>query len=97
MLLTVFLSHSFANIIFLPRQARDKHRESTQKHTVFSQGLYEELYAENLFNMSDYDGFECAPAPPTLLLLLPLLLLLLLPPPLLLLPPPLLLLPLPFS
>jgi hypothetical protein len=28
----VFLSHLYISAVFLPRQARDKHRESTQKH-----------------------------------------------------------------
>eukprot|EP01046_Picozoa_sp_COSAG06_P026446 COSAG06_NODE_2274_length_7194_cov_81.563073_10_plen_149_part_00 len=32
-----FLSHSYIKCIILPRQARDKHRESTQKSAVFSQ------------------------------------------------------------
>ena len=30
-----FLSHLCIKTIFLPRQARDKHRESTQKQTFF--------------------------------------------------------------
>jgi hypothetical protein len=33
---TVFLSHICTEMIFLPRQARDKCRESTQKQTDFS-------------------------------------------------------------
>jgi hypothetical protein len=33
----VFLSHLYINAVFLPRQARDKHRESTQKRLPFSQ------------------------------------------------------------
>eukprot|EP01046_Picozoa_sp_COSAG06_P033138 COSAG06_NODE_3362_length_5453_cov_5.741688_9_plen_127_part_00 len=33
---TVFLSHLCIKTIFLPRQARDKHRESTPKQTVLS-------------------------------------------------------------
>jgi hypothetical protein len=33
---TVFLSHLFLKTIFLPRQARDKHRETTQKGVAFS-------------------------------------------------------------
>jgi hypothetical protein len=32
-----FLSHLYIKCIILPRQARDKHRESTQKSAVFSQ------------------------------------------------------------
>jgi hypothetical protein len=32
---TAFLSHSYLKTIILPRQARDKHRESTQKDAVF--------------------------------------------------------------
>eukprot|EP01046_Picozoa_sp_COSAG06_P017305 COSAG06_NODE_1171_length_10418_cov_8.441216_3_plen_117_part_00 len=35
---TVFKSHLCVNAIFLPRQARDKHRESTQKTTVILSG-----------------------------------------------------------
>jgi len=31
------LSHLYINAVFLPRQARDKHRESTQKRLPFSQ------------------------------------------------------------
>ena len=31
----VFLSHLYIKCIFLPRQARDKHRESTQKRQLF--------------------------------------------------------------
>jgi hypothetical protein len=31
------LSHFYIKVIFLPRQARDKHRESTRKEPVFSQ------------------------------------------------------------
>jgi hypothetical protein len=34
---TVFLSHLYIKIIILPRQARDKHRETTQKGTVLLQ------------------------------------------------------------
>ena len=30
-----FLSHLYIKCIILPRQARDKHRESTQKRAVF--------------------------------------------------------------
>jgi hypothetical protein len=33
---TVLFSHLCKNAIILPRRARDTHRESTQKHTVFS-------------------------------------------------------------
>jgi hypothetical protein len=33
----VFLSHFYVHAIFSPRQARDKHRESTQKRQPFSQ------------------------------------------------------------
>ena len=32
---TVFLSHFYLNVLFLPRQARDRHRESTQKKIPF--------------------------------------------------------------
>jgi hypothetical protein len=32
-----FLRHLYIKCIILPRQARDKHRESTQKRDVFSQ------------------------------------------------------------
>ena len=32
----VLLSHIYIETIFLPRQARDKHRESTQNEDVFS-------------------------------------------------------------
>eukprot|EP01046_Picozoa_sp_COSAG06_P020681 COSAG06_NODE_1523_length_9173_cov_31.694682_3_plen_96_part_00 len=35
-----FLSHLYIKCIILPRQARDKHRESTQKSAVFSQVLF---------------------------------------------------------
>jgi hypothetical protein len=31
-----FLSHLYLKVMFLPRQARDKHRESTQKKPVLS-------------------------------------------------------------
>ena len=34
---TGFLSHLYIKVIFLPRQARDRHRESTQKKPVLSQ------------------------------------------------------------
>ena len=34
----VFLRHLYIKMIILPRQARDKHRESTQKRTRFLQG-----------------------------------------------------------
>ena len=34
-----FLRHLYIKCIILPRQARDKHRESTQKRDVFLQGL----------------------------------------------------------
>jgi hypothetical protein len=34
---TIVLSHLCINAIFLPRQARDKHRENTQKRLPFSQ------------------------------------------------------------
>ena len=30
----------------------------THPYRGYEQGLYEELYEENQFNMSDYDGFE---------------------------------------
>ena len=33
---TVFLSHLYINTNFLPRQARDKHRENSETTTVFS-------------------------------------------------------------
>jgi hypothetical protein len=36
---TVFLRHIYIKEIFLPRQARDNHRESTQKKTVLSQEI----------------------------------------------------------
>jgi hypothetical protein len=40
----VFLrSHFILNMIILPRQARDKHRESTQKRVVFSAEGLEKL------------------------------------------------------
>jgi hypothetical protein len=32
-----FFRHLYIKVIFLPRQARDKHRESTQKKMPFSQ------------------------------------------------------------
>ena len=32
---TVVLSHLYINVIFLPRQARDKHRENSKTITVF--------------------------------------------------------------
>ena len=35
---TAFLSHVYIKTIILPRQARDKHRESTQ-NAVFRRGL----------------------------------------------------------
>eukprot|EP01046_Picozoa_sp_COSAG06_P017415 COSAG06_NODE_1183_length_10357_cov_17.781244_4_plen_558_part_00 len=35
----LFLSHLYIETIILPRQARDKHRESTQKQNVFPQGM----------------------------------------------------------
>jgi hypothetical protein len=34
---TVFLSDLYVKLLILPRQARDKHRESTQKTTVLLQ------------------------------------------------------------
>jgi hypothetical protein len=34
---TVFLRHLYIQMMILPRQARDKHRESTQKRTVLLQ------------------------------------------------------------
>jgi hypothetical protein len=34
----VFLRHFILKLIFLPRQARDKHRESTQNKDAFSAG-----------------------------------------------------------
>jgi hypothetical protein len=37
-----FESHSYINAIFLPRQARDNRRESTQKQTGFSGGERQE-------------------------------------------------------
>ena len=36
---TVFLSHLCIKMLILPRQARDKHGESTKKRTVFFAGL----------------------------------------------------------
>eukprot|EP01046_Picozoa_sp_COSAG06_P018512 COSAG06_NODE_1291_length_9980_cov_166.860237_2_plen_87_part_00 len=39
---TVFLSHLHINAIFLPRQARDKHRKNS-KTDRFSQGLTAQL------------------------------------------------------
>jgi hypothetical protein len=33
----LFLRHLYIKVIILPRQARDKHRESTQKRDFFSQ------------------------------------------------------------
>jgi hypothetical protein len=33
--------HLYIKVIFLPRQARDKHRESTQKRCRYSQGADE--------------------------------------------------------
>ena len=36
--ITVVVSHLYTNAVFLPRQARDKHRESTQKRLCFSAG-----------------------------------------------------------
>ena len=35
----VFLRHLYINAMILPRQARDKHRESTQKETRFPTGV----------------------------------------------------------
>jgi len=35
--ITVVVSHLYTNAVFLPRQARDKHRESTQKRLCFLQ------------------------------------------------------------
>ena len=35
---TAFLSHSYIKTIFLPRQARDKHRESSQKQVALFAG-----------------------------------------------------------
>ena len=36
----LFLRHLYIKCIVLPRQARDKHRESTQKRDVFSQHVF---------------------------------------------------------
>ena len=35
-----FLSHLYIKMIFLPRQAQDKHRENSKKSTVFLQGAW---------------------------------------------------------
>jgi hypothetical protein len=37
-----FLSHLYIKVIILPRQARDKHRETSKKDAVFSQWLCED-------------------------------------------------------
>jgi hypothetical protein len=36
----VVLSHLYINAIFLPRQARDKHRENSKKAAIFSGGAF---------------------------------------------------------
>jgi len=52
---TVFLSHLYVKTIFLPRQARDKHRENSKnEYTVFSQAEHTFPVPVSLANYSRY-------------------------------------------
>ena len=47
------MSHLYTNAIFLPRQAWDKHRESTQKPLLFSQVAADPSYYSKAAHDSD--------------------------------------------
>ena len=61
---TVFLSHLYTILLILPRQARDKHRESSQKQTVFLQSKHCVEFETRLVELarSDDSGREPAAA-----------------------------------
>jgi hypothetical protein len=65
---TGFLSHLYINVIFLPRQARDKHRENSKKKPVFSQSFL----TPSLFIYTETRAYRTSRAavPTTLVLLL---------------------------
>jgi restriction endonuclease S subunit len=53
---TGFLSHLYINAIFLPRQARDKHRETSKKARFRSDDIYNhwEAIANNINSVTPY-------------------------------------------
>jgi hypothetical protein len=57
----LFLRHLYLECIILPRQARDKHRESAQKRDVFSQDMMHDFNTSNVVRwVQRYDHTRCA-------------------------------------
>jgi hypothetical protein len=63
---TALLSHLYINAIILPRQARDKHRENTQKRVAFSSSgaVVEAGSLDDFFGHAQHDSsLPRVPAP----------------------------------